>query len=83
MSITSLIRGPLVVGLLVGGVHVRARASSLCSGSGLCGSLALTWGADGCEPTWLGSVNIRKEEWGVERPRIVFMSRQRPSSFFS
>jgi hypothetical protein len=44
-------RGPLVIGMVVGGVHVCARVSSACSGTSSCEWFVLTQGADadGCD----------------------------------
>jgi hypothetical protein len=55
--------GPLGIGMVVGGVHVCARVSSLCSGTCSCGRFVLAQGADSCDrlTTQLGSMSIRKE----------------------
>ena len=44
-------RGQLVIGIMVGGVHVCARVSSACSGTSSCEWFVLTQGADadGCD----------------------------------
>ena len=51
-----IVREPLVVGMLVSGIHVCARVSSSCSGTCSCGPLVLAQGADGCDrrarPAW-------------------------------
>ena len=43
--------GPLIIGMVVGSVHVCARISTTCSGTCLYGWFALTQGADADETT--------------------------------
>ena len=83
---------PLVIGMLVGGIHVCARVSSSCSGTCSCGRLVVTQGADRCDrlthPAWLnehlqGGVGSRGTACRVRACCVHGLAALTRSSFFS
>ena len=65
-------RGPLVIGMVVGNVHVCASA---CSCTCLCGRFVLKQGVDGCDrlthPAWLNE--HLQGGVGVEGPHVMYV----------